>query len=59
GSKSSVGGHSGPPYYMTHSFPPGGGGATLPRGASAGSTSSLLRGYTPSSKSAPSNGKSQ
>uniref|UniRef100_A0A146L3D3 Coiled-coil domain-containing protein CG32809 n=2 Tax=Lygus hesperus TaxID=30085 RepID=A0A146L3D3_LYGHE len=49
GSKSSVGGHTGPPYYMTHSFPPGGGGGTLPRGSS-GSTSSLLRGYSSNNK---------
>ncbi|RZF38532.1 hypothetical protein LSTR_LSTR006127 [Laodelphax striatellus] len=37
GSKSAVGGHQ--PYYMTHSFPPG--GATLPRGGP------LLRTYSP------------
>ncbi|XP_024083455.1 coiled-coil domain-containing protein CG32809 isoform X3 [Cimex lectularius] len=52
GSKSSVGGHSGPPYYMTHSFPPGGsGGGTLPRGGSSGGGgSSLLRPYASSAK---------
>ncbi|XP_075211350.1 coiled-coil domain-containing protein AGAP005037 isoform X2 [Lycorma delicatula] len=45
GSKAAVGGHQ--PYYMTHSFPPGGGPATLPRGGP------LLRTYSPAVTGAP------